>query len=275
MTDSPNYDTAKILFPSLPPAWFVDADSADMYYALQIGVKHKAVGDKPILSNRLRYEVDFGKLDTIYTNEVADSSRKKESEEYYKLAPPAKEWQEKLLNLSPFFPTCEKLVREGALKMSAYKMLEGIIGTWPSEAFDKKVVETLQIVSSVAGEGSPRFRGAKRMLEGYIDRLDKAIEEMGGLGGKIEVKNYTEQTLQNKKEDVKKEFFRPGKTEEEWKDLANRAFVLWGMFPKGSTDRELLEVIHEDSWAEYQKFVPQERKRAKSLAKEIMERGSK
>jgi hypothetical protein len=272
MTDSPNYDTAKILFPNLPPAWFVDADSSDMYYALQIGVKHKAVGDKPILSNRLRYEVDHGKLDTIYTNEVSDFSRKKESEEYYKLAPPAKEWQEKLLNLSPFFPTCEKLVREGALKMSAYKMLEGIIGAWPSEAFDKKVVETLQVVSSVAGEGSPHFRGAKRMLEGYIERLDKAIEEMGGLGGKIEVKTYSDRTLQKEKASIQKEFFREGKNKDEWKSVHERSYALWSLLPDGD-DRELTKAICNDSWSEYQKLLPQERRQKRSLVLDIMEQG--
>lgn len=272
MTDSANYDTAKILFPSLPPSWFVDADSSDMYYALQIGIKHKAVGDKPFLSNRLRYEIDFGKLDTVYTEEVSDPARKKEAEGYYRLAPPAKEWQERLLTLSPFFPTCEKLVRDGALKMAAYKMLEGILGVWPSEAFDKKVVETLQVVSSVAGEGSSQFRGAKKLLEGYMDRLDQAIREMGGLGGKTEIKGYTKKTLQSKKTAIQKEFFRPEKTKEEWKELASQAFVLWGMFEQDSEDRAFLKTIHEDSWAEYQKFVPKESRRERSLAMDIMDR---
>jgi hypothetical protein len=272
MTDSPNYDTAKILFPSLPPTWFVDANSSDMYYALQIGIKHKAVRDMPNLSNRLRYEIDFGKLDTIYTNEVSDSQRKKESEQYYKLAPPAKEWQERLLNLAPFFPTCEKLVQEGALKMTAYKILEGIVGRWPSEAFDKKVVEALQLVASVAGEGSPKFKGAKKILENYVARLDKGIDELGGLGGKIEVKNYTEQTLQSKKKSIQKKFFREGKNRDEWKDLYEKSFVLWGMFPAGN-DKEMLKAICNDSWAEYQKLVPVEKRQKRSLALDIMERG--
>lgn len=92
---------------------------------------------------------------------------------------------------------------------------------------------------------------------------------MGGTRSKIEVKEYCEATLQRKKEEVKKEFFRGGKTREEWKAVSDSAFVLWGQM-KNESDRELLEAICTDSWVEWQKLVPERERLKKSIKAEIM-----
>lgn len=268
-TDSPNYDAACILFPDLPASWFVDANPRDMYYALSVGIKLGVTQKQEKLLNRLLYDYDHGKLDTIYINEITDTRRKKEAEEYYNFEPPAKDWQRSLLALSPYFASCKELVKDGAMKMCAYKMLEDILGSWPSIPFDKKCVEALEIVASIAGVESPSFKGGKRHLRNCTDRLEKGIQEMGGFGGRIKIKDYSEKTLQRKKEEIKKEFFREGKTKEEWKALADSAFILWAQMTD-ENDRGLLEVIHNDSWAEWQKLVPEKERLKRSLKAEIM-----
>lgn len=160
-TDSPNYDAARILFPNLPADWFVDADPSDMYYALSIGVKLGVTQNQEKLLNRLLYDKDHGKLDTIYINEVSDKQRKKEAESYYNFEPPIKDWQKRLLALNPHFSSCKALVKDGAMKMVSYKMLEKIAGSWPSNAFDNKCVEALEIMSAIAGVESSSFRGGQ------------------------------------------------------------------------------------------------------------------
>lgn len=262
MTDSPNFDTAKIIFPDLPSSWFVDADSADMFYALEVAKKFKAKGLEgeegktrgKFLSNRLLYDLDHGKLRTIYTEELVDELRATKAKEYIALEPAIKKWQVGLLGLSPFMPECERLVKEGAIKFAAYKALEGVVRRWPSEAFDKKCIEALQIMSSVNGWGSSKYLGAKKKLEGYIERIDEGIRELGGLGGDIEVKAFSEKTLQAKKEALKEDFFREGKMAEEWKAVIYDAFKLWCQFPEGE-DKELVRAIHDDSLVEYEKLT--------------------
>lgn len=268
-TDSPNYDAACILFPNLPATWFVDADPADMYYSLSIGVKLGITKNQDKLFSRLLYDKDFGKLKTMYTEEVTDVQRKKEAEAYYNFEPAIKDWQRTLLSLNPFFKSCKTLVKEGAMKMCAYKMVESIVGSFPSKPFDDKCAEALKIMASVSGIESSSFKGAKRHLERYTNRLDEGLREMGGFGGTIEIKTYSDKTLQKKKEELQKEFFREGKTKEEWLEVKKTAFHLWTLFPEGN-DKEFMQVIHDSAYVEYQKFLPEKERGKASLMSEIM-----